>query len=231
MQRGGWMLSALLGMWAVSGCHSSDSTQADAASASKQSAAASQSAQPRTKASNSKAKDRANDGAAAELAVKATPPPAGLSGPAKAVFEFLEAVRIGHDSKAGQMLTPLARQKIGELGLDVAPPGSEKASFRIGEVEMIAEDAAHVDSTWSDEENGKQQTDSILWVLRHEPEGWRIAGMATKIFEEELPLLLDFEDPEDMLRKQELAEQEIERRAKAAQQQARQRSADTLDQQ
>ena len=44
--------------------------------------------------------------------------------------------------------------------------------------------------------------------------------MATKLFPNEPPLLLDFEDPEDMMRQQRMAEEEIQRRAKAADVQA-----------
>ncbi len=69
--------------------------------------------------------------------------------------------------------------------------------------------------TWTDiDDEGEPHADEIIWALRHEPEGWRIAGMATKIFEDQPPLLLNFEDPEDMQRKQRLAEEEMERRAR-----------------
>jgi len=73
---------------------------------------------------------------------------------------------------------------------------------------------AHVSSNWTDTgEDGQPATDEIIWMLRRDPAGWRIAGMATKIFKDELPLLLDFEDPQDMIRKQQLAEAEMQRRA------------------
>jgi hypothetical protein len=50
-------------------------------------------------------------------------------------------------------------------------------------------------------------------MVRREADGWRIAGMATRVFEDQPPLYLNFEDPEDMLRKQQLVAQEIERRS------------------
>jgi len=49
-------------------------------------------------------------------------------------------------------------------------------------------------------------------MLRKEDNGWRIAGMATVIFENEPPLLLDFENMQETLRKVEMLSQEIERR-------------------
>jgi hypothetical protein len=104
------------------------------------------------------------------------------------------------------------------MDMAVAPIGSDSASFTVGEVELPEEgngELAHVASTWTDiDDDGQPRTDEILWVLRHEEQGWRIAGMATKVFEEEPPLLLNFEDPTDMRRKQQMAETEMERRAR-----------------
>jgi hypothetical protein len=149
--------------------------------------------------------------AAAEAAKKAA-----LDKPEVAVFQFLEAVRTGNDSQAAFMLTPMARKKTSEMNLAVSPPGSKTANFKVGQVEYVTEDGAHVASTWSDvDESGERQSDEIIWMLRHETEGWRIAGMATKLFEDSPPLYLNFEDPEDMVRKQQLAAEEIARRMKA----------------
>jgi hypothetical protein len=138
---------------------------------------------------------------------------------ANVVRDFLQAIKAGDETVSNELLTPLARQKTAELDMAVAPMGSETASFTVGEVELPEEgggELAHVASTWTDVDDGQEHTDEILWVLRREEEGWRIGGMATKIFEDEPPLLLDFEDPADMRRKQQLAEAEMERRARAA---------------
>jgi hypothetical protein len=105
------------------------------------------------------------------------------------------------------------------MQLVVAPPGSSTAAYQVGEVEFIGSEGAHVASTWTDvAEDGKKHTDTIVWILRRDPEGWRIAGMGTRIFEDQPPLLLNFEDPEDMIRKQRLAEEELQRRAQAGSQ-------------
>ncbi len=144
--------------------------------------------------------------------------------PAECVQRFLEAVRTGDDETASSLLTPLARKKTAEMEIVVAPPGSKTASFEVGEVEQVSDDVAHVATEWTDlDESGQPHTDAIVWFLRRLDQGWRVAGMATKVFDDEPPLLLNFEDPADMLRKQQLVEQEIRRRA-AAQQQQQQRS-------
>jgi hypothetical protein len=141
------------------------------------------------------------------------------AGPDVAVFDFLKAVQTGDDDKAAGMLTKTAREKTEAMDLVVAPPGSPTASFEVGEVEMIGDNGAYVACSWTDnDEEGQKRTDQIVWVLRKEPEGWRIAGMVTTLFDEKL--VLNFEDPEDMMRKQALAEQEMLRRQQQQQGQA-----------
>ena len=146
---------------------------------------------------------------------------AQLEGPAAAVFEFLNAVRSGNDDKVAQMLTVAARENTAKLNMVVAPPGSDTAEFIVGSVQYLSQDGARVASTWSDlDENSNRKTDEVLWMLRREASGWRIAGVATPVFEGEPPLLLNFEDPEDMIRKQKWVRQEAIRRAKAGKFQA-----------
>ncbi|HUY32719.1 MAG TPA: hypothetical protein VMV69_08040 [Pirellulales bacterium] len=196
MERVGVMICLLVLLVAPAGCGCAKSTEADSNATAEGGPA------------GNKEASRASDGEA--------------EGPAEAVFAFLEAVRTGDDAKANAMLTQLAREKTAELDMVVAPPGSETASFEVGEVELVPpeqtgadEETAHVACTWTDiDDDGEPHADEIIWALRHEPEGWRIAGMATKIFEDQPPLLLNFEDPEDMQRKQDLAEKEMERRAR-----------------
>jgi hypothetical protein len=157
---------------------------------------------------------KSDDGAGAAAGGSAGRSATSNVGPEAIVADFLEAVRVGNDEQAGLMLSKLAREKTQEMNMVVAPPGSETAQYVVGEVELLPDDIAHVASTWTDEGEDHQ----IVWALRKEPEGWRIAGMATKIFEGEPPLLLNFEDPEDMVRQQQLAEQEMIRRAQQANQ-------------
>lgn len=132
--------------------------------------------------------------------------------PTKAVYEFLEAIRTGDDKTAEQLLTKKAIEKNEEIDQRVTPPGSPTARFEVGEVDYV-DQGARVLSTWTDiHPHGHEQTDRFIWILRKEPEGWRIAGMAVEIFPGEPPLVLNFEDPEEMARKKLLAEEKIYRR-------------------
>jgi hypothetical protein len=134
--------------------------------------------------------------------------------PEKAAHEFLEALRQGNDVKATQMLSKLAREKTAALNRNLTPSASDTAQFTVGEAEYVTDDGARVACTWSDkDERGTTIEDSHIWVLRREAEGWRIAGVAVEIFKGEPPLLLNFENPDDMIKKERWARQEILKRA------------------
>ena len=120
-------------------------------------------------------------------------------GPAQAVFQFLEAVRTGNDQGAQGMLTRLAQEKTAELEMMVAPPGSDTASFEVGEVELLGDQNARVASSWTDlEHDGGSRTDYITWLVRRDSSGWRISGMATELVPGEGPVVLNFENPEEI---------------------------------
>jgi hypothetical protein len=128
------------------------------------------------------------------------------------VAEFLEAIRTGKDERAAALLTPLARQKTGEMDMVVAPPGSDTAKFKVVRCDLVGRQA-QVTADWTDlDTDGRPHTDRIVWILREETSGWRISGMATQVFADEQPIVLNFEDPADMLRKQQQAEEELARR-------------------
>lgn len=146
---------------------------------------------------------------------------AKLDGPAAAAHEFLEALRTGNDEAATKMLSATAREKTASLNRNVTPPASDTARFTVGKVDYVNDDGARVCCTWTDlDENGQPKTDDAIWVLRREPEGWRVVGVAAQVFPGEPPLLLNFEDPDDMFRKQQWVREEMRRRMEAADLQA-----------
>ncbi|MEI8366969.1 MAG: hypothetical protein WCJ31_00940 [Planctomycetia bacterium] len=137
------------------------------------------------------------------------------------VVEFLEAIKRGDDAAASSMLTTVARTKTEELGLTVAPPVNPSARYQVKDCELIGDsgDLVHVGTVWSDtDEAGQESSENIVWVVRLDPEGWRVVGMAMKVFDDMAPLLLNFEDPDDMIAKQEMVAVEMQRRAQAAEQ-------------
>lgn len=137
--------------------------------------------------------------------------------PKAALEKFLSAIKAGDDETAASMLTPLARQKTSEMGLNVAPPGSDTATFKVIGIEMKGTTGAYVACEWNEiDSQGELSTDQVIWVMAKQEAGWRIAGMVAKIFPDLDAIVFNFEDPEDMMRKQEMAMQEMERRAAKA---------------
>jgi hypothetical protein len=168
--------------------------------------------------------NKSSDNGAAQAPPAAAPPAAALNTPAilsqdakVVVTSFLEAIRKGDNDAATRLLTKIARQKAAETGRCVAPAANDSARIEVEEAvyPTAGHDIAHVPTKWIDlDATGKPRTDKATWVCRLEPEGWRVAGFAAYVFEGEDPLLLSFEDPVDMAKKQDWLKKEIDRRAK-----------------
>ena len=146
-------------------------------------------------------------------------PSAGESESAAArqvLSEFLDAVRKGDDEAATALLSPAARKS------PLKPPASDTARFELGKAEKVSSDEVQVDCTWSDlDRYGERVTDESQWHLRREAEGWRVTGMSFRVFADAPPVRWDFEDPEDMARKQQWVEAERRRRGRGNPLQAR----------
>jgi hypothetical protein len=131
-------------------------------------------------------------------------PTAAAPEPAEVVTEFLTALRTGDRDVAEKLLTQIARDETAKHELTVQPPGSPEIEFAIGVTELVGEPAeeAHVQSTWREPDSDGTKVDfEIIWVLRKQTDGWRIAGMATQLVPQQDPIFLNFEDPGDMLAK------------------------------
>lgn len=144
--------------------------------------------------------------------------------PAKAaVASFLDAMKRGDDAAARGMLTKVAAAKTKEMGLSVAPPVPATSTYSIRECEAVggADDLVHVATSWTDTDaEGFTTTENVVWVVRLDPEGWRVVGMAMRVFDDMPPLLLNFEDPDDMIAKQDLVATEIQKRFELAEKEA-----------
>lgn len=140
--------------------------------------------------------------------------------PAKqTVVTFLEAIKRGDNDAATAQLSKVAKARTEELGMMVAPPVKPTATYSVSESEVVGDagDLVHVATTWTDtDEEGFKSSEDVVWVVRLDPEGWKVVGMAMKVFPDMPPLLLNFEDPEDMVAKQEMVAEELQRRATAS---------------
>ena len=120
-------------------------------------------------------------------------------GPAEGIAQFLKALRAGDHVKTKAMLTAAARETVTDLDIPFEPPASDTAEFEIGDVQYLDDDSAHVACMLSDlDENSQRRSEEVVWMLRREPQGWRIAGFAALAHEGGPLRALDFEDRQQM---------------------------------
>jgi len=131
------------------------------------------------------------------------------STPTEAATEFLNALRDGNEKKINDLLTMKAREESAKNGLAFNPDGKDSAEFNLGEVEYVFEDqsGARVHGSWTETTYDGTHTLRIACILRKEPAGWRIAGLAAEAQGQED--VINFEDPDEMRqRRQEVEERE-----------------------
>ncbi len=117
--------------------------------------------------------------------------------PEQAVNTFLNALQTGNDKAAAALLTTQARAETAKNDMVVQPPGAPNATYNVGRVEHPENNpnAAYVSCLWTEKfEDGQEESYEVVWVLRKEDAGWRVAGMATQLDDAAEPVFLDFED-------------------------------------
>jgi hypothetical protein len=132
------------------------------------------------------------------------------STPKEAVTEFLEALRTGDKTTTEALLTSRAREETAAHDLVVEPPGAPSATYSVGRVQVDGDEgSAYVSCVWSEKEDDSEF--EVVWILREETEGWRVAGMATQLPDTDEPVVLNFEDLselEDKMQEAEVAQQQ-----------------------
>lgn len=136
--------------------------------------------------------------------------------PEQVVEHFLSALQQGSDEQVTGLLTAKARTETAKHDLVVRSPGSPTAKFSVGALELVS-GGAYVNSQWSEtSRDGISHSFEIIWVLRKQANGWRIAGMATRVAENEQPTYLNFENPQEMIRKWNAADKRLTNKENSA---------------
>ncbi len=131
--------------------------------------------------------------------------PASAS-PDQVVTVFLNALRSGDSPTTESLLTAKARQELAKHSLSVDVQSAPNASYQVRTAEILADQSgAHVKSVWTEKFDDGDETYEIVWALRRQQDGWRLAGMALQLIPGQPMQFLNFEDPADMLRKKEEA--------------------------
>jgi len=142
--------------------------------------------------------------------------------PDKAVHGFLSAAQAGDQKRLTSLLTQAAQAEAAKNGVNFELDSYQNASFQLEQFEYLSEakDSAHVSCKWTDRyADGTEETHDVIWVLRHEAAGWRVAGMIIRPFPDKPPVALNYEDMKALAEAKDFIEQESQRREKAQQQQ------------
>lgn len=137
--------------------------------------------------------------ASAAVAIPATAPPDEV------VSAFLEARRAGDTGTTAGLLTSTARSATAKHKIDVNGEALPDLQFQVAKPKFLKNNpkGAHVSSLWTELlPDGTKASYEVVWVLRKEAAGWRVAGFAAELTPGTEPQFLNFEDPEDMIRKQ-----------------------------
>ena len=134
--------------------------------------------------------------------------PAADATPDQVVNAFLEARRSGDPKTTAALLTSKARAATAKHKIDVNGEALPDLEFQVAKPKFLKNNpkVAHVDSLWSEVlPDGNKARYEVTWALRKEASGWRVAGFTAELTPGAEPQFLDFEDPEDMIRKQQEA--------------------------
>jgi hypothetical protein len=132
-----------------------------------------------------------------------SPASTGEEAIAEVVQQFLDGVRTADAETTNRLLTPKALEQTTAYDMEIAPPGSPTAKFEIGAIEIVKPDRAVAETVWRDvDPDGKPFEDNMTWALKMIDNEWRICGMAAEIGPDQEPIVLDFEDPTEILRLQ-----------------------------
>lgn len=157
-----------------------------------------------------------------------TPPPAATVAEAQTpeqaseaeavVSHFLDRIRRGGENhNAMALLTDRAQSELQRIGQIVQPIGSPDAKFEVTRSTPMPVDAAVdgenvtgrlVHCIWTepaapgeaDEASPEPQTYQVVWSVMLQQDGWKISGLVLEMSPNEPPMVLDFENGEQMAR-------------------------------
>lgn len=124
--------------------------------------------------------------------------------PDQVVTVFLDAMRAADAPTIEALLTTKAKEETVRHNMPVEPVAAPHAQFQVAAPQYLPmnPNGAHVQAQWVETDGMDTYTHSVIWVLRRQAEGWRIAGFAIELIPGQGPQFLNFEDPADMLQKQ-----------------------------
>ena len=139
--------------------------------------------------------------AASEQATQAAAPvvlPVDVnSSPQEVVLAFLNGMRDGNSGTTAALLTRTAQEETVKHNWPVQPPGAPSATYQLGQAQYAdaSQTVVQVPCIWTepDGESGTVKFE-VVWNLRREEPGWRVAGFATEVVPGRPLFYFNFED-------------------------------------
>jgi len=120
--------------------------------------------------------------------------------PSEIVAMFADSIRRGDRDTVNKLITDASRIEIQKQGIDLDPPGSPDASYKIGEFRFSDDekDSGFVESLWIEpaQDGNPPLSTEVVWGVRLENGGWRICGLAIDMGKDQPAALVNFEDLE-----------------------------------
>jgi len=120
--------------------------------------------------------------------------------PSEIVAMFADSIRRGDRETVNKLITDASRIEIQKQGIDLDPPGSPDASYKIGEFRFSDDekDSGFVESLWIEpaQDGNPPLSTEVVWGVRLENGGWRICGLAIDMGKDQPAALVNFEDLE-----------------------------------
>ncbi|HEX3997786.1 MAG TPA: hypothetical protein VHX65_04490 [Pirellulales bacterium] len=181
----------------------------------------------------SKAPQTAENGPKPAAGAKVEPPPAGMpdrdAAPDKTITAFLKAAQTGNKPLLSALLSTVARAETAKNGISFQLDTYQNSKFEVGKYEFVTpqKDGAHVACVWIDcDEKGNEYKHDVIWVLRKEPDGWRVVGMITRPFPDKDPVVFNYEDIPSLVAAKKFIEAESLRRDAEEERQTTQRKSE-----
>lgn len=143
--------------------------------------------------------------------------------PVQMTYYFVKALQTGDENAVFGMLTAEAYSERVRTKVPLTPGFPENVDIMMGNVQYLQDEnqqvvGAQVGTTWTETDpadEGQTVENRIVWVLRNEgapgAEKWRVAGMICIVDPQLDPILVNFEDMEETLKKyKEIEEQLLE---------------------
>lgn len=116
---------------------------------------------------------------------------------AEVAYNFFDAVLASDKDKARAQLTPLAVQRMAELGMDFLLPVSESSKFTVGKSDIIEGNMAAVDAVLTEvDQSGQPIREEITVVLKRTGNAWGVMGVVTGMATGEQIDGFNFEKPD-----------------------------------